>query len=157
MECCKCGAPIAQARSCGWRICQGCYKAAQRGHYVQNGEARLQYQRNYIAKHPEQIKLKNRAYYLAHKEDFFAMARNREALKRATGPVERLTAEQWAEVLEYFDHRCAYCLERGDMTMDHVIALSRGGLHTMENVVPACSECNQKKWARPVFFMAKAA
>ena len=30
-------------------------------------------------------------------------------------------------------------------TMDHVIPLSKGGDHTMENVVIACNSCNARK------------
>ncbi|MGC9141467.1 MAG: HNH endonuclease [Caldimicrobium sp.] len=43
---------------------------------------------------------------------------------------------------------CYYCGRRvspEDLTMDHKIPLSRGGLSTRENIVPACKECNSKK------------
>ena len=43
---------------------------------------------------------------------------------------------------------CQYCAQEfatDDLTMDHVVPRSRGGTHTWENVVLACSKCNQKK------------
>ena len=51
------------------------------------------------------------------------------------------------------DGKCQYCntevtLKSG--TVDHVIPRSKGGTHTWENVVLACTKCNQKKgnkWA----------
>jgi 5-methylcytosine-specific restriction endonuclease McrA len=61
---------------------------------------------------------------------------------------------EWREILEYFDYRCAYCLRDDvELTLDHVIAISRGGGHTKENVVPACKSHNSKKHDRPVFLM----
>ena len=41
--------------------------------------------------------------------------------------------------------QCQYCGSPNDLTFDHVIPRSRGGLTTWENVVAACSPCNLKK------------
>ncbi len=40
---------------------------------------------------------------------------------------------------------CQYCGAEEDLTFDHVIPRSRGGLTTWDNVVAACSPCNLKK------------
>lgn len=40
--------------------------------------------------------------------------------------------------------RCQYCGKDGD-TIDHVLPRAKGGKHLWENVVLACSPCNQKK------------
>lgn len=40
---------------------------------------------------------------------------------------------------------CQYCGTREDLTFDHVIPRSRGGLTTWDNVVAACSPCNLRK------------
>jgi 5-methylcytosine-specific restriction endonuclease McrA len=40
--------------------------------------------------------------------------------------------------------RCAYCGNKAD-TVDHVVPRSRGGDHTWENCVAACSTCNHRK------------
>ncbi|MFK7830368.1 MAG: HNH endonuclease [Congregibacter sp.] len=46
------------------------------------------------------------------------------------------------------DHRCLYCgaqHNRGELTRDHVLPVSRGGTDRWENVVAACKRCNWKK------------
>lgn len=48
-------------------------------------------------------------------------------------------------------HRCAYCgrqLKRGELTVDHVIPVSRGGRSTWGNTVTACAACNGRKGNR---------
>lgn len=66
-----------------------------------------------------------------------------------------MVSGDWERILLEHDHRCAYCLKNFDrLEMDHVIALSRGGDHSPENIVPACRSCNARKHNRPVFMMA---
>lgn len=49
---------------------------------------------------------------------------------------------------------CYYCnreVGRKQLTMDHVVPLSRGGRSTKGNIVAACKECNtQKKYLLPI-------
>lgn len=60
-----------------------------------------------------------------------------------------LTREQWEKIILDHNSRCAYCGVRCErMTQDHVIPLSRGGLHVASNVVASCRECNGKKMNR---------
>lgn len=40
---------------------------------------------------------------------------------------------------------CQYCTAKGDLTFDHVLPRSRGGITSWENVVAACSPCNLRK------------
>jgi 5-methylcytosine-specific restriction endonuclease McrA len=40
---------------------------------------------------------------------------------------------------------CLYCGERNNLTFDHLIPKSKGGITSWENVVTACTCCNVKK------------
>jgi 5-methylcytosine-specific restriction endonuclease McrA len=56
-----------------------------------------------------------------------------------------LTDEQWAALKQAWGG-CAYCGEESKpVQRDCVLALSRGGRYTLDNVVPACRSCNTSK------------
>ncbi|KAK9155069.1 hypothetical protein Sjap_002549 [Stephania japonica] len=40
---------------------------------------------------------------------------------------------------------CQYCRSRENLTIDHVLPISRGGEWEWENLVTACSKCNSRK------------
>jgi 5-methylcytosine-specific restriction endonuclease McrA len=75
----------------------------------------------------------------------FARRRARQA-----GVLNDLTASQWRNVLASFGNTCAYawlggCSTRHSITQDHLVPISRGGDHTLTNVVPACGSHNYSK------------
>ncbi len=49
---------------------------------------------------------------------------------------------------------CYYCgrkINPGDLTMDHIVPIIRGGRSTKGNVAPVCKECNdRKKYLLPI-------
>ncbi|WP_109789220.1 HNH endonuclease [Mycolicibacterium flavescens] len=56
-----------------------------------------------------------------------------------------LTAAQW-ESLKAAWQGCAYCgATDRPLQRDCVMAISRGGRYTIDNVVPACASCNTSK------------
>ncbi len=46
------------------------------------------------------------------------------------------------------EFRCQYCGSKGDLTFDHVLPRSKGGVTSWENVVAACAPCNLRKGNR---------
>jgi len=67
---------------------------------------------------------------------------------------ERITHSEWLRLVIAHDSRCFYCKKRGPVQQDHYIPLSKGGDDSMENIVPACEDCNRRKQARdPVEFI----
>jgi len=56
-----------------------------------------------------------------------------------------LTAAEWAALKESWNG-CAYCgATNRPLQKDCVMAISRGGRYTIDNVVPACASCNTSK------------
>ena len=84
-----------------------------------------------------------------------ASMRRRGAKRRAAFEMTpddcRLTAEEWATIMDRCDHRCWVCggYEEGPdgqplpLEDGHIVPLSRGGLHTAANVRPMCAPCNR--------------
>ena len=68
-------------------------------------------------------------------------------------PVKQLlTPAQWREIKFKFHNTCAYCgvpeSSSVKLTRDHLIPVTKGGLHTRDNIVPACQPCNARKGAK---------
>jgi len=48
-----------------------------------------------------------------------------------------------------FNQRCAYCGSKSKgLTLDHVLASSKGGINSWRNLVPACAKCNGSKGSK---------
>lgn len=48
-----------------------------------------------------------------------------------------------------FNYRCAYCDSKSKrLTLDHVLAESKGGIDSWSNLVPACTKCNGSKGSK---------
>src|SRR5215207_9280629 len=73
-------------------------------------------------------------------------ARAARRRKRRMARVEHdLTDEQWI-ALQIAWGGCAYCgASDKPLQRDCVLALSRGGRYTLDNVAPACRSCNASK------------
>ena len=82
-----------------------------------------------------------------------AMAVNRSRKARAARKRKRrmdrvehdLSDDQWTALKDAWGG-CAYCGVAGrPLQRDCVLALSRGGRYTLDNIAPACGSCNTSK------------
>lgn len=116
--------------------------------YDANPEGMRARSRAFRLAHPEQTKAAQHTYRKAHPEKHRADEKRRRAT-HANAPVNDLTHAQWLEIQAAQDHRCYYCGKRcrGKLTQDHILPLSKGGSHTLHNVIGACRSCNSRKQA----------
>ena len=132
-------------------------------------EARA-YARAYRMAHPEKSQADNRAYANAHREEITAYQaayrashrdaarehyRKAKAIRRGAALCDHpgcLTIGPDALAWQTNPHVCHLCgtpVWRGvNLHMDHVVPISRGGLHCADNLRPACGPCNVRKGAR---------
>lgn len=70
-----------------------------------------------------------------------------EEIRREKEKARRLRRTHWwqRKIQAGVCHYCGKPVGRRQLTMDHVVALSRGGRSRKGNVVPACKTCNSKK------------
>lgn len=52
-------------------------------------------------------------------------------------------------IKEEWGHKCAYCGSEENLTIDHIVPQSKGGLDTTNNVVCCCKSCNHDKGHTP--------
>jgi 5-methylcytosine-specific restriction endonuclease McrA len=58
------------------------------------------------------------------------------------------TTKQWYDLIEKYGYRCAICgkrFSRYQLTIDHIIPISKNGLNIIDNIQPLCPICNSKK------------
>ena len=49
------------------------------------------------------------------------------------------------DVKKKWNNECAYCGDRDNLTIDHVVPRCKGGTDFTKNVVCCCNSCNQRK------------
>jgi len=48
-------------------------------------------------------------------------------------------------LVDYWGPRCAYCGSEGELEVEHVVPLARGGTNEITNLTVACRPCNLEK------------
>lgn len=134
---------------------------SNRAWYLRNHEeqVRLNYERT-RARGTTYFAEKALGYYRADPTKFFPNAHLQAHRRRArvAGLPDTITAEELADTLAYFHGRCAYCLRPpGTIHWDHMVAVTRDGGSTQENMVPSCRSCNSRKSAKPIWSMVNVA
>ena len=79
-------------------------------------------------------------------------------IAREKAKARELRQSQWwkNEIDRGICHYCGEKFKSSELTMDHVVPISRGGKSTKGNIVPSCKECNnKKKYMTPVDMVIK--
>lgn len=117
-----------------------------RAYYLKHKEERLASDRKYIEENRQLVRERQLKYQHSDKGRMVDKnCKHRRRTQEQNGP--GITNQQWNELLREYNFRCAYCGIQTNMTIDHVIPLSKGGKHSIENIVPACAGCNSHKCA----------
>jgi 5-methylcytosine-specific restriction endonuclease McrA len=118
--------------------------------YEKDPKLSLERGREWAKKHPEKNRAIKSKYKKAHPERVRISYRNRKAFLLNV-PGKGWNAFEEKQLIEDYGHRCAYCGELlKKVTMDHIIPISRGGNHEIDNAVPACGYCNSSKGNKPL-------
>lgn len=84
---------------------------------------------------------------MASMEDYYLTELTPEEIQKEKNKARDLRSSQWWKRKKSAGI-CHYCHQKfrpSDLTMDHIVPLSRGGKNNKGNVVPACKACNSKK------------
>lgn len=75
--------------------------------------------------------------------------RHRRRLRIAASD-EHFTQQEWNELCQQYDYCCAACGSDQDLTVDHIVPLSRFGSNSIDNIQPLCRSCNSRKGVRTI-------
>jgi hypothetical protein len=72
-------------------------------------------------------------------------ARDRQRRSRLKRQGKLNEYESKEKIFERDDYKCVYCLSDDNLTLDHMLPITRGGSDSVSNLVTACKKCNFKK------------
>jgi len=104
-------------------------------------------------KYKIKISLYNKKYKESNRNKFAEYEKIRRSRRRANGGT--LTLEEWQDIKIIYNNSCPSCLQNKDLTIDHIIPLSKGGRNDKENIQPLCKKCNSSKGTKIVFYPAR--
>lgn len=114
-----------------------------------NPEKWVEYQRQWEREHPESAKIRRRRYQQAHPD----VIQRHNALRRFRIGEARVGEVSYERIWERDNGICHICggvVERSEVHFDHIVPISKGGLHCEENIAVSHAICNVRKGARLV-------
>lgn len=145
--------------------------------YEEHKEEQTEKKKQYYEKHKKEIKEKGKIYRDSHKEEISEINRkyrknnfdkikeykkqwckenpdkifnssNKRRIKKENQG-KGISQNQWYEMMEFFDWKCAYSGEsianKKDRSIDHIIPISKNGLNEIWNCIPCYSPYNKSK------------
>lgn len=134
-----------RGRDLYWKNPEKPRKAAREYHYAHRDERREAYNdwrernREHVAEYQERYNNENHVRKAAYTQ-------RRRAVIAGVSVIEEFNR---AAIIERDGSTCYLCgkeLKPRQVTLDHVVPLSRGGSHTADNLRVCCLSCNRKKW-----------
>ena len=117
----------------------------KRAHFLLNEERARESSKKWSHANRSEVTARNRKWRRANpdRRRFHESARER---RLHNTPIHLLpTNAQLAEWKELYGQRCCYCESTENLTLEHIVPISKGGFHTLENILWACRSCNSSK------------
>lgn len=128
--------------------CVICVREDSKRRYDPERSARIS--KAWRAKNRERVR-QNREQWRTRNPDKVKWYRRRDQVRHRTirKQAKRIpyTAQQLQQRWQEFDNTCAYCGVSENLTVDHFVPLSKGGIDAISNIIPACHSCNSRKSA----------
>lgn len=137
------------------------YREVNKEKYAEHQKAYYQENRDMILEHVKKYRQENREIVLERKKAYYqtprgkAEKRNSNHKRRTIKQQGDITNQQFLE-LQQSAKTCYWCgvsLKGKEVHIDHYVPLSKGGEHTLSNLVISCSHCNLTKGVKdPIEF-----
>lgn len=141
--------------------CKNCNRLYMAKSYSEDGEKFRKRSRERREKFPEITKAqksdswkKNQKYFQEKAKEWGRKNRHRTQVYTSSCRAKRrlapgiFTAEEWVGIMYSQNGMCFDCGEARNLSIGHMIPLSRGGRDSSENIVAQCMDCNRKQGTR---------
>lgn len=122
-------------RAISW--CKSCYK----DYNLKNKERKKVYDFEYRQVNKKRIAKVSRKYHVSNRERARDAAHRRRSIQMNNGSFKIYKKE----LFKIYNSACFYCGSLNKITIDHIVPISRGGTHSIGNLVAACAFCNGSK------------
>ena len=106
------------------------------------------YAQKWQKEHRAELAVKFRASQKAHAAEYRAYYHNRRAREQQAGGTYTVT--EWRALCDWFGNLCLRCGAIGELSVDHVVPLSKGGSNAIGNLQPLCKPCNSMKHTKTI-------
>jgi len=118
------------------------YHAAYKEKYPEKERIRhFEKSLNYRKKYPERVRDACRKWGKNNREKVALINQRRRAKTSEFVVLEK-------DIASIYSRPCVRCNKTSNITLDHIIPLSRGGAHSVGNFQPLCKSCNSSKGAK---------
>ena len=139
----------------------------RRKYYKENPEKSREYHRKYYKENPEKSRERMRKWRKENPEKVRENYRKwqkenpekcREYKQRRRARISNNISEPYdfEAICAYYEYCCLACGDMGDLTVDHVVPVSKGGADAGYNIQPLCQGCNSEKGVRVIEFRYSA-
>lgn len=117
------------------------YRESNKKFYFKNTKRFAAWRKKNREDNRDREKARYQKYHQEHKDQAKNRLNKRRSLMQQNGVFVVLEKE----ILKLYRSECACCGSRENITMDHIIPISRGGTHGIGNLQPLCLTCNLSK------------
>jgi len=111
--------------------------------------ARNKRQREWYRRNRKEIIEKSKQWANDNKEKRRHISREYRARRIGWIGDEHIEYDKWLDLCKKYNNKCLRCGKSSDnLTQDHIVPLSKGGRHIIENIQPLCFSCNSSKNAK---------